>query len=128
MTLAHALPDQPLCSFCGKPGPEVDKLVAGPGVQICNECVDLAHDIIAEYLGRPAPVNLPVWGPLTDQEMLDHIPRVAAVAEQSSSSTEQVSAATEQTSASTQQIASSAQELSATADELQRLVSQFTFS
>ena len=29
------------CSFCGKPNSEVEKVVAGPGVQICNQCVDL---------------------------------------------------------------------------------------
>ena len=29
------------CSFCGRPNTEIDKLVAGPGVYICNECVAL---------------------------------------------------------------------------------------
>ena len=37
------------CSFCGKSNTEVDKLVAGPGVQICNECIALAEAIIDEY-------------------------------------------------------------------------------
>ena len=35
------------CSFCAKPNTEVEKLVAGPGVLICNECVDLSATIIA---------------------------------------------------------------------------------
>jgi hypothetical protein len=35
-----------LCSFCGKAQHQVTKLVAGPGVYICNECVDLANEII----------------------------------------------------------------------------------
>jgi hypothetical protein len=35
------------CSFCSKPNSEVRKLVAGPGVFICNECVDLSVTIIA---------------------------------------------------------------------------------
>jgi hypothetical protein len=35
------------CSFCTKPNTEVDRLVAGPGAFICNECVDLSATIIA---------------------------------------------------------------------------------
>lgn len=70
------------CSFCRKPNTEVDKLVGGPGVQICNECVALAATIVEEYRDRPAEVRLPVWGPMTDREILDHIPRMAVVARQ----------------------------------------------
>ncbi len=36
------------CSFCGKPQEEVKKIVAGPGVYICNECIDLCKEIIDE--------------------------------------------------------------------------------
>jgi hypothetical protein len=36
------------CSFCGKTQDEVSHIVAGPCVHICNECVDLCVDIIAE--------------------------------------------------------------------------------
>lgn len=35
------------CSFCGKPQDAVKKLIAGPGVFICNECVDLCNDILS---------------------------------------------------------------------------------
>ena len=34
------------CSFCGKAQNEVKKLIAGPSVYICNECVDLCNEII----------------------------------------------------------------------------------
>ena len=34
------------CSFCGKSQQEVRKLIAGPSVFICDECVDLCNDII----------------------------------------------------------------------------------
>jgi len=34
------------CSFCGKPDHKVKKLIAGPGVYICNECVDLCTGIV----------------------------------------------------------------------------------
>jgi hypothetical protein len=70
------------CSFCGKPSTEVAKLVAGPGVHICDECVGLADAIIEEYRNKSAELRLPMWGSLTDEQMLDHIPRVAAVADQ----------------------------------------------
>ena len=36
------------CSFCGKPQSQVERLIAGPDVYICNGCVDLCRDIIAE--------------------------------------------------------------------------------
>ena len=36
------------CSFCGKSQHEVRKLIAGPSVFVCNECVDLCNDIIRE--------------------------------------------------------------------------------
>lgn len=38
------------CSFCGKSQHEVRKLIAGPSVFICDECVDLCNDIIREEL------------------------------------------------------------------------------
>lgn len=40
------------CSFCGKGQEEVKKLIAGPTVYICDECVDLCTEIIAEELGK----------------------------------------------------------------------------
>jgi ATP-dependent Clp protease ATP-binding subunit ClpX len=40
------------CSFCGKSQKEVKKLIAGPGVYICDECIDLCNDIISEEKER----------------------------------------------------------------------------
>src|SRR5512136_2965851 len=48
--------DQLRCSFCGKSQRQVKKLIAGPGVYICDECIDLCNDIILEEL-EPAPVD-----------------------------------------------------------------------
>lgn len=53
------------CSFCGKSQHEVSKLIAGPSVYICNECVDLCNDIIrqepeAEVAGKKASDDLPI--------------------------------------------------------------------
>jgi hypothetical protein len=70
------------CSFCGKPHGEVAKMVAGPGVQICNQCVDLSATIIEQSLGTKVEPRLPTWESLSDEQMLEHIPRVAAVADQ----------------------------------------------
>ena len=36
------------CSFCGKGQKQVKKLIAGPGVYICDECIDLCNEILAE--------------------------------------------------------------------------------
>lgn len=42
------------CSFCGKNQDEVRKLIAGPSVYICDECIELCNDIIAEENEREA--------------------------------------------------------------------------
>ncbi|HEY9650625.1 MAG TPA: ATP-dependent protease ATP-binding subunit ClpX [Coleofasciculaceae cyanobacterium] len=50
------------CSFCGKSQEQVRKLIAGPGVYICDECVDLCNEILDEELldsGTPAPQPVP---------------------------------------------------------------------
>jgi len=54
----HDDPNRPaLCSFCGKSQSQIDKLIAGPGVYICNECVDLCIDILEEERGGEHPVE-----------------------------------------------------------------------
>ncbi len=72
------------CSFCAKPELEVAKVIAGPGIYICNECVQTCNDILeadAESAGG-APPELPYWQAMTDQQLLDHLPKIAAVADQ----------------------------------------------
>jgi ATP-dependent Clp protease ATP-binding subunit ClpX len=44
--------DELLCSFCGKSQDEVKKLIAGPSVYICDECIQLCNEIIAEEYGE----------------------------------------------------------------------------
>jgi len=70
------------CSFCSKPHSEVDKVVAGPGVYICNECVALADAIIAEHLGTPHRPRMPEWAELTDAQMLARLAAMARAAQQ----------------------------------------------
>ena len=42
------------CNFCGKRHDQVRKLVAGPGIFICDQCIELAHEIVHRE-GPPAP-------------------------------------------------------------------------
>jgi len=50
--------EQLLCSFCGKSQRQVKKLIAGPGVYICDECIDLCNEIIDEELTAPPVFEL----------------------------------------------------------------------
>jgi ATP-dependent Clp protease ATP-binding subunit ClpX len=50
--------EQLLCSFCGKSQRQVKKLIAGPGVYICDECIDLCNEIIDEELAAPVAFDL----------------------------------------------------------------------
>ena len=65
------------CSFCSKDKNAVAKLVAGPGVYICNECVDLCNQIIPE----PAP-EFGGWNERPDDELLASLARIQAVVSQ----------------------------------------------
>jgi ATP-dependent Clp protease ATP-binding subunit ClpX len=62
MAKTHESNEQLLCSFCGKSQRQVKKLIAGPGVYICDECIDLCNEIIDEELTAPVsfdPESLP---------------------------------------------------------------------
>jgi ATP-dependent Clp protease ATP-binding subunit ClpX len=80
--------DQLLCSFCGKSQRQVKKLIAGPGVYICDECIDLCNEIIDEELTAPATLDLEqlpkprdIYGTLNDYVVgQDEAKRALAVA------------------------------------------------
>ena len=55
--------EQLLCSFCGKSQRQVKKLIAGPGVYICDECIELCNEIIDEELTEKTSLDL------------DHLPK-----------------------------------------------------
>lgn len=60
------------CSFCGKTQDQVKKIVAGPGVYICNECIDLCKVIIDEELNEAAPLDLDnIPTPIEIKKILD---------------------------------------------------------
>jgi hypothetical protein len=76
-----------LCSFCGKPNTQVARLVAGPGVYICDECLGLCQLIIGESpASESKPGSLPhlrAWELTSDVEaVLESLPRVARAADQ----------------------------------------------
>ena len=68
----------PCCSFCIKDKDAVAKLIAGPGVYICNECVNLCDLILAE---KPAP-EFGSWNEQPDDELLASLARIQAVESQ----------------------------------------------
>ncbi len=57
------------CSFCSKSQQEVRKLIAGPTVYICNECISLCSDIISEEEARQALEDEPPWPPSAGELM-----------------------------------------------------------
>jgi hypothetical protein len=83
------------CSFCTKSQFDVVKLVAGPGVFICNDCIDLCNQIIDEEVklsGGPAaaaarssqgetPPAIKAWDGLSDDELLAEMVRAHAAHE-----------------------------------------------
>lgn len=78
------------CSFCAKPSSAVAKVIAGPGVYICNECIKLCHDILEEeqqQASSPAGTRLRAREEaMTDEEILALLPRIASVSAQTDAS------------------------------------------
>src|ERR1700722_18139734 len=85
-----ATPEALCCSFCAKCQFDVAKLVAGPGVFICNECIELSNQIIADEVERrgssadstDAPTDVPpalkAWDGLSDDDLLGEMVRAHA--------------------------------------------------
>ncbi len=67
------------CSFCAKEEAEVAKMIAGPGVFICDACVGLCRNILEQDVADPRPQRVPMWESMTDDEVLAHIPKIASV-------------------------------------------------
>ena len=88
-TPAVATATQVRCSFCAKPSSDVAKVIAGPGVYICNECVGLCSDILRDEQQKQSEpeTQLPAWDEtMTDEQILDLLPRIAAVGAQTETS------------------------------------------
>jgi ATP-dependent Clp protease ATP-binding subunit ClpX len=62
------------CSFCGKSQEQVHRLIAGPGgVYICDECIDLCQEIIAEEQSAPAAQRLPITKIPTPKRIMEQL-------------------------------------------------------
>ena len=73
------------CSFCAKPEADVSKVIAGPGVYICDECVRLCDELLAQPAKPAGPAEqpeIPVADGMTSEEILDLLPRIASVSGQ----------------------------------------------
>ena len=71
------------CSFCARDEAAVSKIIAGPGVYICEGCVALCENILAEdRASGGGQSQLPGWESMSDEELLGHLPRVAQVSDQ----------------------------------------------
>jgi ClpX C4-type zinc finger len=67
------------CSFCFKPNTKVERLVAGPAVFVCNECVELCREVIAATTERPAAgaLMMPWEHAQTVDAALSNLPNVS---------------------------------------------------
>jgi ATP-dependent protease Clp ATPase subunit len=69
------------CTFCLKPTADVETMVAGPGVCICDGCVTICVQLIESKPDETSPVA--AWErDLSDEDLLKHLPKVAAVGAQ----------------------------------------------
>ena len=69
------------CSFCNRSADDVETLVAGAGVYICNDCVALSASIIENKPAEPKRTT-PVWEGVDDEALLAHLPRIEAIRHQ----------------------------------------------
>ena len=67
------------CSFCLRPDTDVQVLVAGPAVHVCNDCVDLCCQIIEAHPGKGTTPRVLPWEQTDSLDVvLAHLPKVAA--------------------------------------------------
>lgn len=81
MTSTRSPEQQVCCSFCGRASAEVRKVIAGPGVFICDACVQLCVTILETDDGTSQSPIAALQG-MSDEEILDQLPRVAAAGTQ----------------------------------------------
>ncbi|HEX5120531.1 MAG TPA: ClpX C4-type zinc finger protein [Pseudonocardiaceae bacterium] len=82
MVATAKIQEKMYCSFCVKPQDEVAKLIAGPGVYICDGCVQLCIGILADESERPPNAEIASWEAKSDDEILSSLPKIATVSAQ----------------------------------------------
>ena len=61
---------EPACSFCGRDHRQVDRLVGGPGVYICDACVGVCNAILADEANQAPVDGWKGWESMTDEDLL----------------------------------------------------------
>jgi hypothetical protein len=85
-THTEATTTQARCSFCTKPSSQVEKLIAGPGVYICDQCVGRCAGILDAERQKPSQPGTPQpsWEEtMTDEQILDMLAPIATQTEAS---------------------------------------------
>lgn len=75
------------CSFCLRSAQEVRHLIAGPGIFVCDECVDRCVAVLEQAPPSGQSSAVVLWESLSDEEMLQRLPRMVTVADQVESGT-----------------------------------------
>jgi ATP-dependent protease Clp ATPase subunit len=82
VTATEDLTADVICTFCVKPAADIETMVAGPGVYICNECVALCVELIENKPADNMPALASWQERLSDEELLAALPKVAAASAQ----------------------------------------------
>ncbi len=76
MPTATATSGEPVCTFCGKTHREVARLIAGPGVYICDGCIGICNSILGDEKYQDASGGWQGWTIMDNDELLATLPGV----------------------------------------------------
>ena len=71
--MANKNEQPPVCNFCGRSGDEVERLIAGPGVLICNECIEVCRNILEEEMKTSKKKGLPDFELPTPEKIKEYM-------------------------------------------------------
>ena len=71
--MANKNEQPPVCNFCGRSGDEVERLIAGPGVFICNECIEVCRNILEEEMKTSKKKGLPDFELPTPEKIKEYM-------------------------------------------------------
>ena len=71
--MANKNEQPPVCYFCGRSGDEVERLIAGPGVFICNECIEVCRNILEEEMKTSKKKGLPDFELPTPEKIKEYM-------------------------------------------------------
>lgn len=71
--MANKNEQPPVCNFCGRSGDEVERLIAGPGVFICNECIEVCQNILEEEMKTSKKKGLPDFELPTPEKIKEYM-------------------------------------------------------